>query len=232
MSQDYQTNRRKYTNLCAHICSCHVEEIIFQSGTMTNTGVQQFSSLMWHKKQPKSLEVFTLLQWHFRHFQFAKVCIFIKTWNLITFAKKSMVTYMLQLTKFVEKKCFERLPKVFWISFNGWISGYTHYILLFATYPPKNDRKFDEILLVMSPVDVRDSQSSNAFFSYTSFGIAEFFWGLLNHIAAIVGDDCNRFWALSRKSNFFLLTVIAIDFVQLFVLFTSVTWNWLKRYTS
>ena len=66
-------------------------------------------------------------------------------WDSIS--RNTLINYMLLLTKDVENKVKELLSKSFAIVFDGWSSGTTHYICIFATFPASNSNGYEKKLL-------------------------------------------------------------------------------------
>ncbi len=72
----------------------------------------------------------------------------------------TLMKYMAQLTKLVETKISKVLPKTIALVFDGWSQCSTHYIAVYASFPSKNDNRYDTRLLAISLLE--DETSLNA----------------------------------------------------------------------
>ena len=65
-------------------------------------------------------------------------------------SSKTMRKYILSLLPYVENKIASVLPDKFALEFDGWTSGFTHYIAIFASYCV--DGVQNETLLALAPL--------------------------------------------------------------------------------
>ena len=65
---------------------------------------------------------------------------------------KSFMRYLPLITESVDKKISDMLPDQFAIILDGWFSGSTHFLAVFASFPYNNDPGFQLRLLTFSPL--------------------------------------------------------------------------------
>ncbi|ETV69647.1 hypothetical protein H257_14670 [Aphanomyces astaci] len=89
--------------------------------------------------------------------------------TLGTISVKPLMKWKHAMCRWMESKISETLPESFAIVYDGWTSGSTHYVAMFATFPNNSHRGYEKVLLAMSPMNEEDSLSAAAHVQYLNF---------------------------------------------------------------
>ncbi|ETV75063.1 hypothetical protein H257_10662 [Aphanomyces astaci] len=106
-----------------------------------------------------------------------------------TISVKTLMKCMHAMCRWMESKISETLPESFAIIYDGWTSGSTHYVAMFATFPNDSHRGYEKVLLAMSPMNEEDSLSAAA---HVQTG---------ENVVALIGDNCSINRAFSRLAG-------------------------------
>lgn len=109
---------------------------------------------------------------------------------------KSFIKYFQLLTSVLQKKVKKTLPLKCSLIFDEWSSGSTHYLGIFASFPPNNILGYDQNILDFGPCDDKYKLDANCIYNYIefTFSVKE---KTGENVTALIGD-C----ALVNKSFF------------------------------
>ncbi|KAH9132292.1 hypothetical protein AeRB84_021278 [Aphanomyces euteiches] len=109
----------------------------------------------------------------------------------------ALLKWMHILTQRFERTVTRILPSKFALVFDGWTTGSTHYVAIFATIPSSDVISYKKILLSFSPINDEDSLSALSHKTYFKFEL-ELFGKSLENVVALIGDNCSTNRALAR----------------------------------
>ena len=105
-------------------------------------------------------------------------------------ALSTFMDYMSKLTTHVEQKLAVLLPEKVAIVFDGWSSGSTQYIAVFASFKSSNDLGHSVRLLGFSPVEDETDLGSEEHVKYLDY-VLGLFGKTWENVVCIIGDNCN-----------------------------------------
>ena len=118
--------------------------------------------------------------------------------NLGSISRNTLIKYMEKLTKCVENEIAKELTDKFSLIIDGWTSGSTHFVGLFASYP--SQRGYSTVLLAFSPL-----QSEISFTAQDHFEFIEYVLGIygmsVDILVAISGDNAEINKCLANPLN-------------------------------
>ncbi|RHY80984.1 hypothetical protein DYB26_014165 [Aphanomyces astaci] len=122
--------------------------------------------------------------------------------TLGTISVTTLMKWMHATCRWMESKMSETLPESFAIVYDGWTSGSTHYVAMFATctFPNDSHRGCEKVLLAMSPMNEEDSLSAAAHVQYLDFVLGVYGKDREN-VVALIGDNCSRNRAFARLAG-------------------------------
>lgn len=112
----------------------------------------------------------------------------------------TFMRYLPKLTEHVEKKIGSLLPKKISLVFDGWTTGSTHYLAVFASYPAKTTNGYDVRLLTFSPMGDEchlDAQEHVKFITY----VLELYGKSWDNVICLIGDNCNTNKAVANNAS-------------------------------
>jgi hypothetical protein len=112
---------------------------------------------------------------------------------------------MMRLTVKVEQKVKSLLPDMFSLAFDGWSSGGTHFITVFAMWPdPDQSKGYSQAML--SFARLQDEEHLNADSHMNSIlEILHFYGKDYLNIACITGDNCSTNHSLAQKAHLYFV---------------------------
>ncbi|RHZ25905.1 hypothetical protein DYB26_007287 [Aphanomyces astaci] len=191
-------NGSGYSNLMSHIEREHPEFVHYDA---LDPATQQsvFASLT-----PKPVQaVHRWLTWitaSLMPFSFCENDMARRFTTLGTISVKTLMKWMHVMGRWMESKISETLPESFAIVYDGWTSGSTHYVAMFATFPNDSHRGYEKILLAMSPMNEEDSLSAAAHVQYLDFVLGVYGKDREN-VVALIGYNCSTNRAFSRLAG-------------------------------
>ncbi|ETV82390.1 hypothetical protein H257_05042 [Aphanomyces astaci] len=120
--------------------------------------------------------------------------------TLGTISVKPLMKWKHAMCRWMESKISETLPESFAIVYDGWTSGSTHYVAMFATFPNNYHRGYEKVLLAMSPMNEEDSLSAAAHVQYLNFVLGVYAKDRGN-VVALIGDNCSTNRAFARTAD-------------------------------
>ena len=123
---------------------------------------------------------------------------------------ESLTKAMLHMTVKVERLIRTRLSDMFALGFDGWSSGSTHFLGVFAVFPRRDAKDgYERALLSFAPF--LDEEHLNADSHKQSiYEILRFYDKDYSNVASIIGDNCSTNVSLAKKARVFPLDVRVI----------------------
>lgn len=117
-------------------------------------------------------------------------------WDSI--APNTLFKYLKSLTNIFEQNIESLLQYLFAVVFDGdgCTAGSSHYIAVFATLPSKAEKKYDKVLLGISPKADKTSQSAEEHFEFLTF-VLSVFRRSMHNVVALINDNANTNRAFS-----------------------------------
>ncbi|KAF0706983.1 hypothetical protein AaE_013834 [Aphanomyces astaci] len=191
-------NGSGYSNLTSHIEREHPEFVHYDA---LDPATQQsvFASLT-----PKPVQaVHGWLTWitaSLMPFSFCENDMARRFTTLATISVKTLMKWMHAMCRWMENKISETLPESFAIVYDGWTSGSTHYVAMFATFSNDSHRGYEKVLLAMSPMNEEESLSAAAHVQYLDFVLGVYGKDREN-VVALIGDNCSTNRAFARLAG-------------------------------
>jgi hypothetical protein len=161
---------RGWTNLLEHIQRHHAET--FEEAKKPD------GAAITHFFRKKDKNLFAWVEWivtDLLPFSFCEKPTTRTFCRLESISTESLIQAMRKLQISVENRIRDLLPSLFDIMFDGWSSGGTHFLAVFAVYPdPKMTQGYNRALLSFAPL--LDEQHLNADSHWdTVYGILDFY---------------------------------------------------------
>lgn len=84
--------------------------------------------------------------------------------------------------------------------FDGWTSGDTHFVGIYASIPDRSQNGYKTILLAFAPLDDETSQDANYHFDYTKW-VLEYYQSSFENVTAMTGDNCSTNLSFATKAQ-------------------------------
>eukprot|EP00171_Calliarthron_tuberculosum_P001888 IDg1888t1 len=176
-----------YENLLSHIRAVHPEHVDLLDDSTTN---QVTMDTYFRTEKAKNyfgwfdLVINCMLPFSFVQNQVAHEHVKHGQMSLSTFMR-----YLPILTRHVEEKIRNKLPEKFALVFDGWTSGSTHFLAVFASYSNIEPGECSVRLLAFSPFE--DESTFNAdnhvkFFEY----VLQLYERTWDNVVCLIGDNC------------------------------------------
>lgn len=118
---------------------------------------------------------------------------------------KTLMKLMTGVTKLVEQRISASLPDIFALCFDGWSSGQTHYVALYATFPSSETGcGWDKVLLALSPMGDETSQNADEHIQFIDRSL-EFFGKSRSNVVALIGDNCAVNTSIATKAKLYFI---------------------------
>jgi hypothetical protein len=191
---------RGWSNLMDHLTRAH-------SDTLGDAKKKETGPIV-HFFPKKNTNLFGWVQWivsDLLPFSFCERPMTRKFTRLSPISTESLLQAMNDLTTKVENKIRKRLPSVFAVMFDGWSSGGTHYLSVFAVWPDsKSSHGYSRALLSFTPlVDERDLSAQSH--KDTLYDILRFYGKDYSNLACLIGDNCATNRSLARLAKVFFV---------------------------
>ena len=101
---------------------------------------------------------------------------------------ETFMKYMNELAVHVEKKISHLLPKRMALIFDGWSTGSTHYLAVFASLSTENENGYSNRLLTLSPMGNECSLSAQKHYDFLNhiLGLYSNSW---SNVDCLIGDN-------------------------------------------
>jgi hypothetical protein len=190
-----QKEKSGYSNLKNHLRSCVGNNFqrIYEDLLKSSNAKGRLDSYGFINTREK--EAFKLLEWIvMRNLPLSEADneLTSSVLNLKAICSKTLRKYILSLTPHVEKMIEEDLPSQFALEFDGWTSGDTHYVALFASYMRNGVHK--ETLLALAPLLDEECLGAEQHIDFIKATL-ELYKKALDNVVAFIGDNC----ATNRK---------------------------------
>jgi len=190
---------RGYENFVEHVRKHHSKDLdnLLEDGA--STASESRPALLFYKK--KTLDVYGWLRYIIMGLQpfYAvenKVVSEFSQYGPISY--NTLMKYMDLLTTKVEEKVKLILPDKLCLVFDGWSSGSTHYVGIFATFPAENERKYEKVLIGFSPLEDETNQTAHNHCDLIRF-VLNVFGKSVSNVIALTGDNCNTNKAIANQ---------------------------------
>jgi hypothetical protein len=97
--------------------------------------------------------------------------------------------YLKKLDNYVMDKIRAYLPTKFGLIFDGWSSGTTHYVAVYAVFPDSTGKR-EQVMLVMQPLPDESNQTADNHADLIRFTLESYSKSMQN-VLFICGDNCN-----------------------------------------
>ncbi|ETV84120.1 hypothetical protein H257_03430 [Aphanomyces astaci] len=186
-------NASGYTNLCSHINTDHPEHATLASTPGANPS-HHFESMV-----PSTVHnVFGWLAWitmSLLPFAFCENVYAKRYTTLGSMTTNTLWKYIHLVCQVVEAKLRRTLSSKFAHVFDGWTSGSTHYVAVFATFPSDNVICYQRVLLSFAQMNDEESLSADAHLNYIQF-VLDYYGNSMDNVVTFVGDNCSTNVAL------------------------------------
>lgn len=107
---------------------------------------------------------------------------------------------MLNLTSILETKVSNALPEKFSLVFDGWSSGDTHFVAIFAAFPSFTSCGYQKFLIAFSPLEEEDRLDADSHYSFMKFAL-DVYGKSFRNVVCITGDNCANNLRLAKLIN-------------------------------
>lgn len=200
-SKQKQQQKSGYTNLQNHLRTCigpNFQDIYLDLVKSSKNKGRLESHGFISRRQ---IEVFNILNWIImRNLPISEVddkdtrSIL----NTKPISSKTLRKYILALTPHVEKVISEELPDKFGLVFDGWTSGSTHYVAIFATYTKNGIH--EEPLLAMAPLVNEEQLGAEQHIEFMNATL-HLYSKSMNNVVVLIGDNCSTNKKISNDTN-------------------------------
>jgi len=196
-----ETQRKKsgtsYANLISHIKHEHKN---YEDLLIEKEGQHQLkmSSLLPNKKIGKYLGWFDIVINGLLPFSAVENEAIRRNVRHDSISLSTFMTYLVRLTKVVETKLKDSLPEKLALVFDGWSSGSTHYVGVFASFSSSASKVgYETRLLAFSPFEDESHLDTVKHVSYLT-GVLEIFGKSWANVSCLIGDNCNTNKAIAN----------------------------------
>ena len=184
-----QNIKNGYHNLISHLQNHHSDYEKAVSFGKQST-MNEFAST-----SKKTSNIYGWLEWTImesREFSFCEKDLVRKYTKLEPLSRASLMKYMNMVTVKVENEITKDLPTKFGLIIDGWSSGTTHYLAVFACYPSNSP------LLAFSPLLNEEDLNAESHVEFIET-ILTLYNSDLSRILYITGDNCNLNKAIANN---------------------------------
>jgi hypothetical protein len=201
-------NRKKgrgWANLMDHIQREHADTLEATKKKGSGPILQFFAK--------KDTNLFSWVEWIVKDllpFSFCKKPTTRKFSLLDAISVESLMKAMTQFTVIVEQKVKHCLPDIFSLAFDGWSSGGTHFMTVFAMWPDQTQEKgYSQAMLSFAPLQDEEHLDADSH-KESILEILRFYGKDYSNVACITGDNCTTNRSFAEKLHYILLVVQAI----------------------
>jgi len=190
-----------YTNLKNHVEKCTGKDYLEIYNEVCKICKSEEDLQAFGYVNSREKDVYALLEWITqRNIPLSKLDNTITRSMLKTkpLTSKTMRKYILSLLPYVENKIASVLPDKFALEFDGWTSGSTHYIAIFASYCV--DGVQNEILLALAPLLNEESLDAEQHIDFIKATL-DIFDKKIENVVALIGDNCATNQKISRLTG-------------------------------
>ena len=197
------TKRKKagssYQNLVSHVQSAHPDylDVLSSDETVAQAQIDKYfqTSKAGNLFGWIDFIVNALLPFSFVEKPIIRDHVKYKPTSLSTFMR-----YLSLLTEVVEQKIARLLPEKIALVFDGWTSGTSHYLAVFASFPAPNKRGYEMRLLTMSPMGDESRLDAEEHYQFISFTLSLYNKSWKN-VCCLIGDNVSTNKCLSTKAK-------------------------------
>lgn len=125
--------------------------------------------------------------------------------RLSPIAVETLMSAINLLTVKVEEKIKKLLPDVFAVIFDGWSSGGSHYLSVFATWPDSNlSSGYSRALLAFTNLEDEENLGASSH-KTTILEILRFYNKNYSNVACLIGDNCSTNRSIARIAKCFFV---------------------------
>jgi hypothetical protein len=128
-----------------------------------------------------------------------------KFFRLQSISVESLMNAMSRLTVLVENKIQKLLPDIFSLTFDGWSSGGTHFLTVFALWPDPNEvNGYGRAMLPFAPLQNEERLDADSHKESIN-EILRFYGKEFSNVACIIGDNCSTNFSFAKKSHLYFV---------------------------
>ena len=189
-----------WANLIEHIQREHADTLEAAKKKGSGPILQFFSK--------KDTNLFSWVEWIVKDllpFRFCKKSTTKKFSRLEAILVESLMKAMTRLTVKVEQKLKSLLPDMFSLAFDGWSSGGTHFLTVFAMWPDSDQTiGYSQAMLSFAPLQDEEHLDADSHMN-TILEILRFYGKDYSNIACITGDNCSTNRSLAQKAHLYFV---------------------------
>lgn len=202
-NHNYKVKGSGHTNLKSHVQSKHKEAYDDFEKASTNGTTLDMSKYRYPTKTLRTHAWVEYIVMTLAPFSAVQCKYTRKNFKYDPVSLNTLHKYMEKLIMVVEKEITDLLPSKFGLVFDGWSSGGTHHVGLFATFPVSNencDLKYNRVLLSFSPLLDEQHLDANEHVEFVKFHLGVFKKSTGN-VVSLTGDNCNLNKSISNALN-------------------------------
>ena len=112
---------------------------------------------------------------------------------------------MRRLQVVVEQKIRDLLPSQFAIMFDGWSSGGTHFLAVFAVFPDDtNDRGYNRVLLSFAPLEDEEHLDANSHWD-SVYEVLKMYGKNFMNVSCLIADNCATNQSFAKKAKVYFV---------------------------
>lgn len=198
-TSDYWTcrcgNRRKkiatsYSNLVSHITTAHKDYELIVSSDTDHTQ-RSIDAYFQSKKADNYFGWYDFIINALLPFSFVQKPIIRDHVKYMPMALSTFMRYLPRLTQVVEEKvAARRLPQQFAIVLDGWTSGSTQFLAVFASFVADLKEGYETRLIAFSPMEDENHLDADEHIMFMTF-VLQLYNKSWENVLCLIGDNCN-----------------------------------------
>ena len=196
-----QKKNTGWSNLLDHVKTAHADFFTRfkdgkNSGEMHQTQLKEMFKICYPKT---TTNLFGWIKWvvhGLKPFNFVEDPLNRENSKLDGISRNTLIKHLELLTLSVEKKISQKIESKFALVMDGWSTGSTHYLALFAVFDNKEDR--ETVLLAFSPFVDETNFGAKNHADFIKWVVESVYGKNMSDVISLTGDNCSTNVAVSR----------------------------------